>query len=220
MAKIKVMVVDDHTLFREGIRLLLRNQEDIEVIAEAEEGGEAVEKARTYRPDIVLMDIAMKGMDGLTATRRLRQEVPEAKVLILTMHGGDEYFFRALQAGALGYLLKEAAPADVISAIRSVHRGEVFLYPSVAKRLVEDYLRRAMAGEELTSYTKLTEREKEILRLIAQGLTNREIAEHLYLSINTVQSHRTHIMDKLNLQSRAELMKYAIRVGLLRGDIT
>lgn len=216
MAKIRIMLVDDHTLFRQGVRMLLEAQGDLEVVAEASEGAEALDKARQARPEVVLMDITMKGMDGLSATRKLLQEMPQAKVLILTMHGGDNYFFSALEAGASGYLLKEAAFSDVITAVRAVHQGGVFLYPSLAKRLVGDYLQRVTSGEERSSFERLTERERQVLELIAQGLTSQEIAAKLFLSVNTVQTHRAHIMEKLGLESRAELMKYAIRVGFLR----
>lgn len=218
MPKIRVVMVDDHTLFRQGLRMLLETQTDMEVVAEATEGGEGLEKARQFRPDVVLMDITMEGMDGLTATKLVRQDLPETKVLILTMHGSDDYFFRALAVGASGYLLKEAASVDVLTAIRTVHQGGVFLYPSLAKRLVEDYLQRMATGEELLGYKKLTGREHEILKLIAEGNTNQQIADMLTLSIHTVQSHRSNIMDKLNLQNRAELMKYAVRMGFLRGQ--
>ena len=216
MAKIRILLADDHKLFREGLRLLLEAQGDFEVVAEAADGQEALKKARESHPEVMVMDITMQPMDGLAATRLARKEMPEVRVLILTMHGGEEYFFRALEAGASGYLLKEGASADLATAIRAVARGGVFLYPSIAGRLVEDYLQRVSLGEERSSFEKLTDREKEILALIAQGHTNQEMAERLYLSINTVQTHRTHIMEKLNLHSRAELMKYAIRLGFLR----
>ena len=218
MEKIRVLLADDHTLFREGIRLLLERQGDMQVVGEAADGREAVELAHRLQPNVVLMDIGMPVMNGMEATRLLHTQDPAARVLILTMHGTDDYFFRVLEAGASGYLLKEAAPTDLLSAIRSVHRGEMFFYPTLAKRLAQEYLRRVGSGEERSSFDALTEREKEVLKLIGQGHTNQEIADILCLSINTVQTHRTHIMNKLNLHSRAELMKYAVRLGLLTGE--
>jgi two-component system response regulator NreC len=212
------MLADDHTLFREGLRMLLESQGQFEVVGEASSAPQAVEVARQCRPDVIVMDLSMEG-NGLTATRQLQQEMPQARVLVLTMHGGDEYFFRALEAGALGYVLKEAAATDLVAAIQAVARGGIFLYPSVAKRLVGDYLGRVSGGEERTSYEKLTPREREILTLVAQGHTNQEIAERLSVSISTVQTHRAHVMEKLNLNRRSELINYAIRIGLLQGPI-
>lgn len=218
MEKIRILLADDHTLFREGIRLLLERQSDMEVVGEAADGREAVELAHRLQPNVVLMDIGMPGVNGMEATRLLHKQDPAVRVLILTMHGTDDYFFRVLEAGASGYMLKEAAPTDLLSAIRSVYNGEMFFYPSLATRLAQEYLRRVGSGEERSSYDGLTEREKEVLKLIGQGHTNQEIADILSLSVNTVQTHRTHIMNKLNLHSRAELMKYAVRLGLLAGD--
>lgn len=215
MSKIRLILADDHTLFREGIRLLLERQDDIEVLGEAADGRQAVELARRLQPNVVLMDLGMPELNGLEATRQIHQLVPGARVLVLTMHDTDDYFFRVLEAGASGYLLKEAAPTELISAIRSVHEGGMFLYPSLAKRLAQEYLRRVGSGEERSSYDNLSEREKDVLRLIGQGHTNQEIANVLSLSVNTVQTHRTHIMNKLNLHSRAQLMKYAVQLGLL-----
>lgn len=218
MSKIRVLLADDHTLFREGIRLLLERQDDMEVVGEAGDGRQAVDLARSLQPDIVLMDIGMPVLNGLEATHQVHDLVPGARVLVLTMHGTDDYFFRVLEAGASGYLLKEAAPTDLLTAIRSVHEGGMFLYPSLARRLAQEYLRRVGSGEERSSYDSLSEREKDVLKLIGQGHTNQEIADVLSLSVNTVQTHRTHIMNKLNLHSRAQLMKYAVHLGLLARD--
>lgn len=220
MNKIRVLLADDHTLFREGVKLLLENTEEVEVIGQAADGNEAVEKARLLQPDVVIMDITMPNMNGLEATRLIRREMPEVQVLILTMHGSDDYFFQTLQAGANGFVLKEAAGIDLQVAVKAVHQGGVFIYPSIAKGLVRDFLERAISGEEQASYADLTSREKEILGLVGDGLTNQEIAERFSLTVNTVQTHRSHIMDKLNLHSRAELMKYAIRMGHLRPSST
>ena len=188
----------------------------MKVVAEAQEGGEALQKARQLSPDVVVMDIAMPGMNGLEATRQVRRELPDIRVLVLTMHGGDEYFFQALEAGASGYVLKEAAAEELIAAIRAVAQGGVALYPTLARRLVEDYMQRVSTGGERESHARLTDREREILALIAQGHTNQEIADILKLSVYTVQTHRAHIMEKLNLHSKAQLMKYAIRTGFLK----
>jgi len=214
--RIRVMLVDDHTLFREGLRMLLESHERFEVVGEASSAHQAVEVAHQCDPDVIVMDIAMEG-NGLVATRQLQKDMPQARVLVLTMHGGDEYFFKALEAGALGYVLKEAAATDLLAAIQAVATGGIFLHPSLAKRLVGDYLIRVSGGEEHASYEKLTPREKEIVTLVAQGLTSQEIAERLSVSISTVQTHRAHVMEKLNLNRRSELINYAIRIGLLRG---
>lgn len=213
--KIRVLVADDHAIVREGIRAILAAQQDIEVVGEASTGRETVDKALSIVPDIVVMDIAMPDLDGLEATRLIRQANPSIKVLALTMHDSESYFFEAMRAGAAGYVLKEAAGADLLSALRAIHRGGIFLHPQVAEKLVSDYLTRVDAGEERTRYDGLTERERQILKLIAQGKTSQEIADILFLSVNTVQTHRMHIMDKLNLHNRAELIRYAIRKGLI-----
>ncbi len=218
--KIRVLLADDHTVFREGVRLLLETQGEFEIVAEAATGDEAVELTRSLRPDVVLMDIGMPGMNGLDATRLIREEDAEARVLILTMHGTDEYFFSALDAGAAGYLLKEAASSDLVSAIESVHRGGMFLYPSLAAKLVEEYFRRVGSGEERSTYDELTAREREVLQLIGEGLTNQEIADRLGVSPHTVQTHRVNIMNKLGLHNRAQLVSYAARLGLLGGTET
>ncbi len=218
MNKIRVLIADDHTLVREGLRALLEAQGDFEVIAEASNGHEAVERALEMQPDVVLMDIGMPELDGFEATRRIVKASLTIRVLVLTVHETEDYFFRVLEAGAQGFLVKDAASTELAVAVRAVHQGGMFLHPPLAKRMVEDYLQRVSSGEERTTYQELTPREREILKLIGEGLTNQEIASHLSLSINTVQTHRSRIMDKLNLHSRAELMKYAVRMGLLRGS--
>jgi two-component system response regulator NreC len=215
MAKIRVLIVDDHALFREGIRLILQNQGNVEIVGEAADGEEAIKAARTLKPDVVLMDITMRGMDGLQATRQIKADCPEAQVLMLTMHESDDYFFHSLNAGAAGYVLKEAASADLVAAIQSVAQGQVFLYPSVARKLVTDYLSRIGAPEAGDKSQRLTAREGEILLLIGEGHSGKEIARQLGISSHTVQSHRWNIMEKLNLHNRAELIKYAIRRGLI-----
>lgn len=218
---IRVVIADDHTIVRQGIRSLLQAEPDIKVIGEASDGREAAQLTRELKPDVVVMDLAMPEMDGLEATRVIKQESAQTQILALTMHESDEYFFRVLQLGALGYVLKRAATSDLLAAVRAIARGEVFLYPAVAKKLVTDYIARAQTkGEEdaRRSYAALTPREREILARLAEGLSNREIADKLVLSLSTVQTHSAHIMEKLNLQNRAALIKYAIREGLIDVD--
>ncbi len=215
MNKIRVLVADDHTIVREGVRILLEAQPDIEVVGEAADGQEALARVRELQPDIVLIDIAMPNLNGMEATRAIKRDYPQIQIIALTMYESDEYFFQILNAGASGYILKKAASADLLAAIRAVYAGEVFLYPSVARRLVSDYLTRVKSGEEKSSYDGLTAREREVLKLIAEGHTNQAIAEKLVISPSTVQTHRTRIMQRLNLHNRAELIQYAMRKGLL-----
>ena len=215
MSKIRVMLADDHTILREGIRVLLEAQPDIEVVGEAADGRQAVDKAHELKPDVVLMDIGMPAMNGLEATRHIKKNDPEVQVVVLTMHDNEEYVFQILSAGAAGYVLKRAAATELVSAIRAVHEGGSFLHPAVAKKVIQDYLRRADDLDDRASYDGLTDREREILTLIAEGHTNQTIADQLCLSIKTVQTHRTHIMEKLGVHDRTELVKYAIRKGLV-----
>jgi DNA-binding NarL/FixJ family response regulator len=216
LAKIRVLICDDHTILREGIRLLLNSQSDIEVVGEGVDGRDAVEKARLLKPDVILMDIAMPGLNGLEATKQVRRDDPNARVLVLTMYERDEYIAQMLEAGAAGYVLKKVAGSELVYAIRSIHQGGTFLYPSITKRLVEDYLRRVESGEERSTFDSLTDREREVLQLIAEGHTNKEIADVLKLSSRTVQNHRAHIMEKLGMHDRGELIKYAIQKGIIQ----
>ena len=209
MAEIRLMLVDDHTLFRKGARALLETQPGCRVVAEASDGSDVLEQARRYTPDVIAMDIAMQGMDGIEATRVISRELPGTKVLILTMHGEDDMFYRALEAGASGYVLKESAPEELVTAVRAVAGGGYYITPSLTKRLVQRFLRSA-ASEEEYDYSGLSDRELEVLSLIGEGLTSREIAKELDLTVRTVQTHRTHIVQKLNLSSRADLMRSAI----------
>lgn len=218
MDTIRILVADDHTLIRRGIVGLLNAQSDMDVIAEAGNGREARDLALQMRPDVVLMDIGMPDINGLEATRQIRTQLPDTRVLILTMHDREDYLFRAVRIGAAGYILKGADVQDLLSAVRCVYRGEVYLYPTVTRKLLSDYLRRVEAGEEHEGYDGLSEREREVLRLIAEGNTTAEIAALLYLSPHTVQTHRDHIMNKLNLHRKAELIKYAIRKGLVDAE--
>jgi len=215
MSRIRVLVVDDHTLIRQGIVGLLESQPDIEVVGQAGTGREAVASFATISPDVVLMDIAMPGINGLTATREMKERRPDVRVLVLTIHDREDYLFQALRAGASGYVLKGADVQDLLAAVRTAYRGEIYLYPSVTSTLVADYLRRARGGQDRAIYDGLSDREREILHLIAQGKTSPEIAAELFLSPHTVQSHRDHIMTKLDLHSKAALIKYAIAKGLI-----
>lgn len=215
MDKIRILVVDDHPIMRDGIRALLNLHDDIEVVGEASEGKEALEKIPALKPDVVIMDIAMPGMDGLEATRQVRKKHPKIKVLILTQYDNKEYILSVIKAGASGYVLKRALGSELVSAIRAVKSGESFLYPSAAAALIEDYLRKP--GEE-EPYDHLTTREREILKLIAEGHTSRKIADMLFLSLKTVQGHRSKIMEKLDLHNRTELIMFAMRKGLVSMD--
>ncbi|OGN80733.1 MAG: DNA-binding response regulator [Chloroflexi bacterium GWC2_70_10] len=200
---------------RRGIVGLLNAQPDMEVIDEAGTGREAVAKAQAVLPDVVLLDVAMPELNGLGATRMIKAQSPGVQVLILTMHDREDYLFQALRAGASGYVLKGADTEDLLAAVRSVARGGVYLYPPIAKELVSEYLRRVESGEDLASYDGLTDREREILQLIAEGKTAANIAEDLHISPHTVHSHRDNIMSKLDLHDRAALIRYAIRRGLV-----
>lgn len=213
--KTKVVIADDHAIVREGVRMILAKEKDIEVVGEAEDGQQALQLVETHKPTVVVMDISMPGMGGIEATQALKERHPEVAVLALTMHEDESYVFQLLRAGASGYVLKRAAAQDLVQAVRAAAKGEAFLYPSVARKVVEDYLKRVEAGEERERYDGLTEREKEILTHIAQGLSNQQIAEKLFISIKTVQTHRAHILEKLGLHDRTELVRYAIRKGLI-----
>jgi len=215
MPKTKVLLVDDHAIVREGVRMILSKEADIDVVGEAADGAQALDIVSKFRPQVVIMDISMPGMGGIEATHRIRTQYPEIQVLALTMHEDESYVFQLLRAGAAGYVLKRAAAQDLVQAVRAAAKGEAFLYPSVARKVVEDYLRRVETGEDRERYDGLTAREKEILTLIAQGLSNQQIAEKLYISIKTVQTHRAHILEKLGLHDRTELVRYAIRKGLI-----
>lgn len=216
MSKIRILIADDHAIVRAGVRLLAESQPDMEVVGEAEDGRTTIQRVRELRPDVVLMDIAMPGINGIEATRRIREESPHSQVVALTMHENERYFFEMLQAGAAGYVVKGAPPTDLIAAIRIVQEGQAYLQPSLAKNLLEDYLRRTKDTEERERYDNLTEREREVLRLIAEGRTSKEVAELLSLSASTVERHRANIMAKLDLHNRAQLIKYAIRKGLIQ----
>ena len=215
MAKVRLLLVDDHQVVRAGLRMLFMAEEDMEIVGEVGSGEAAVAAALDLKPDVVLMDVVMPGLSGIEATRRIKITSPDTAVLALTMHEDEQYFFEMLQAGASGYVPKRAAPDDLLSAIRVVSRGHVFLYPSLARLLVQDYLQREESGEAQTS-RELTPRQREVLTLIAEGHTNREIADKLVVSVKTVDRHRENIMRKLDLHGRVALVKYAIEKGLIK----
>jgi len=211
MKKIKVLIADDHTLVRQGIRSLLALAADIEIVGEAGDGREAVEKVRKLAPDVVLMDLAMPNMGGLEATRRIRREFPTTKVLAVTQYDDSEYVIPVIEAGARGFVTKMASPLELASAIQAVYRGDSFLSPSAAAILVEECQLKTDTEGEKDSYQLLTDRERETLKLIAEGHTAREIAEVLVVSPKTVEWYKTNLMRKLNLHNTADLIKYAIR---------
>ncbi len=215
MDRIRIFLADDHRMLREGIRSLLEKVPGFELIGEAEDGEKAVASVGQLLPDVVLMDITMPFLNGLEATRMIKQQHPQVKVLILTMHETDQYLSEMLDAGASGYIVKSADIAELISAIREVHHGDVHLYPSIARMLVKDYLSKVAAGAEQDSYNGLTTREKEVLKYIAEGKQNKQISALLGISLRTVQAHRTNLLDKLGAHDRTELVKYAIRKGLV-----
>jgi DNA-binding NarL/FixJ family response regulator len=212
VSAIRVLLADDHTLVRAGIRSLLQGLAGYEVVAEVGDGAAALESARATRPDIVLMDISMKGMSGLEATARLKQEMPAIRVLILSMHASEEYVLQALQAGASGYLLKDAATLELELALAQLARGEIYLSPPVSRQVVDSYVQRVAAEPALTP------RQQEILRLVAGGHSTKEIAFRLALSVKTVETHRSQLMDRLGIHDVAGLVRYAIRTGLISAE--
>ncbi|MHB9111788.1 MAG: response regulator [Thermoleophilia bacterium] len=220
MSKTRILLADDHGLLRSGIIRLLREVSDIEVVGEAENGRETVRKVKELLPDVVVMDIGMPVMNGLDATRQIRQWSEDVKVLVLTVHDNEEYLFQAFEAGASGYLLKEAADTDLINAIQVVARGDYFLYPPITRLMVETSMERLKRVHNQANSDALTEREREILKLVAEGYTCREIAKPLFISVKTVETHKANIMEKLNLHRRAELVHYAIRNGILQLDLS
>jgi DNA-binding NarL/FixJ family response regulator len=215
MSPIKVLLAEDHTIVRKGIRALLDGVTEIEVVGEAEDGREAVEKVGQLQPDVVLMDNTMPILNGLEATHQIKKLFPKTRVLILTMHTDEEYIFQFLQAGASGYLIKKTAPKELVSAIKAIYRGDSFLSPSISKKVIDEYLRHVEQASKPNSYTQLTDREREVLQLIVEGFSNKEIAEQLHLSVKTVGNHRLNLMEKLDLHNVSDLTKYAIRKGII-----
>jgi DNA-binding NarL/FixJ family response regulator len=210
---IRVLLADNHTLIRAGLRALLQNIEGIKVVAEAGDGREALHLIEVHQPDLVLMDIAMPEMNGLEAAARVAKKFPQVRVIILSMHANEEYVLQALRLGAMGYVLKDAGINELELAVRASFQGETYLSPAVSKHVINDYLQRV--GDESNSLTQLTSRQREILQLIAEGRTTKEIAELLHISIKTVETHRMQLMKRLNIHDVAGLVRYAIRMGLL-----
>lgn len=215
MKKVKLLVADDHKIFRQGIKKLLEEEPDLQVVGEAADGREAVKKATELKPDVILMDIAMANLNGLEATKQIKKVLPDVKVIMLTMHKNEEYVLHSFQVGASGYILKEGAVEELVTAIRSIHQDKSVLSPAISKTLIDAYLRKMETGKTETPFDLLTDREREVLQLIAEGYTNREVAKSLFISVKTVEAHRAHIMQKLNIHEIARLVKYAIQKGLV-----
>ena len=212
---IRLLLVDDHAVVRSGLKMLLENERDVEIVGEAASASEAIEAAVLFKPNVILMDIGLPDLSGIDATREIKKRVSDVSIVALTIHEDEEYFFRMLEAGASGYVPKRAAPEELITAIRAAASGQVYLYPSLAKLLVRDFLEGGRAEIEPTS-SVLTDREQEVLTYLAEGASNEEIAASLVISPKTVARHRENIMRKLNLHSRAELVRYAIRKGIIK----
>lgn len=215
MKTIKIMLADDHTVMRKGLRMLLESQPGFSVIADASEGREAVVLAEQHSPDVVIIDIAMPVLNGIEAARQITAKVPHASIVFLSMHSDEAYVLKALKAGARAYLLKDSAEYDLIAAIKAVADGKAFFSPAISKMLVEDYMRQMREREVEDSYELLTTREREILQLLAEGKNNKDVANLLNLSLYTVETHRSNIFQKLNLHSTAELILYAVRKGVI-----
>ena len=213
MKKIGVLLADDHAVVRQGLRALLEAEGDIAVVGEAENGRQAVAQAKKTLPDVVVMDVAMPGMNGLEATRQIVRNVPSSKVLVLTSYGDDDYVTQLLEAGATGYLVKQTAAADLLKAIREVHHGNAFFSPAIAKRLRQQESEALAGGQPASRTGRLTSREAEVLQLVAEGFANKQIAAELSISIKTVEKHRQQAMNKLNIHDIAGLTRYAISKG-------
>jgi DNA-binding NarL/FixJ family response regulator len=216
MNPVRVLLADDHKLVCAGMRLLLEGLERVQVVAEAHDGREAIGLVKAHRPDLVLMDISMKVLNGLEAAAQIKKEFPEIQVVILSMHSNEEHVLRGLRAGASGYLLKDSGPRELEQAIQMVMRGEIYLSPPISKQVIEDYIQRIDPGQK--SIDLLTIRQREILQLIAEGSSTKEIAEQLHLSTKTVETHRAQLMKRLDIYEIAGLVRYAIRVGLVTSE--
>ncbi len=218
MSSIRILIADDHAIVREGVRALLTLSDDITVVGEAANGHEAVELARSLSPDVILMDIAMPGLGGLEATIEIRKDNPHAKILVLTQYEDREYIRRFLKAGVSGYVLKKAAGSELTSAIRAVNRGGLVLDPEIAREALREQAGSAASGRAADPYDTLTDREKQVLKLVAEGHSNKEVAQLLDISVKTAMSHREHIMQKLDLHSRTDLIKFALQKGVITLD--
>ena len=216
MKKIRVLLAEDHTIVRQGIAALLGAESDMEVVGEASNGLEAIELAKKLSPEVILMDIGMRQLNGLEATREIKRQFPSMKILVLTMYENEEWIFQILKAGASGYLIKDSAMTDLTSALRAVYQGDSYLSPSISKMVIEEYIRKAESGEKKGVEDLLSGREREILQLIAEGNSVPQISSLLCISKKTVEAHKTHIMEKLNIHDKVGLIKYAIRSGLTK----
>jgi len=216
MKKIRVLLAEDHTIVRQGIAALLGAESDMEVVGEASNGLEAIELAKKLSPEVILMDIGMRQLNGLEATREIKRQFPSMKILVLTMYENEEWIFQILKAGASGYLIKDSAMTDLTSALRVVYQGDSYLSPSISKMVIEEYIRKAESGEKKGVEDLLSGREREILQLIAEGNSVPQISSLLCISKKTVEAHKTHIMEKLNIHDKVGLIKYAIRNGLTK----
>jgi two-component system, NarL family, response regulator NreC len=215
MNPVRIVLADDHTVMRNGLRLLLERQPHLQVVGEAADGRQAVALSEQAHPDVVIMDIAMPNLNGIEAARQIVSHSPRTAIAILSMHSDESYVIRALKAGARAYLLKDSAEADLLAAVRALTEGKSFFSPAISKILVEDYMRQLESRGAEDTYELLTNREREILQLLAEGRTNKEVASMLNLSLYTVETHRTHILQKLNLHSVPELILYAVRKGII-----
>jgi len=216
--RIRVLIADDHAIVREGVKALINLADDMEVVGEASDGRQAIERAAALEPDVVLMDIAMPGLGGLEATIEIRKSCPRTRILVLSQYDDREYVRRFLKAGVSGYVLKKSAGSDLTSAIRSVYRGGLVLDPDVAREAMREHDGSAGGGDGSDPYEALTDREKQVLKLVAEGRSNKEVADLLGISVKTAMSHREHVMEKLDLHSRTELIRFAIRQGIIRVD--
>ncbi len=220
MKKIRVVLADDHVMLRSGLKLLLNGQRDIEVVGEASDGAEAVSKTAELKPDVLLLDITMPNMGGIDALRTIKEKAPSISIIMLTMHENEAYLLEALKAGASGYILKKAADNELMSAIRAVYSGEVFIPSSLTKSVVKEMVSGGVSGEQSVDNDQgqLSPRELEVLTLVAQGYTNQQVADRLYLSVKTVETYKARVMEKLSLGSRVELVRYALQHGFLSKD--
>ena len=220
MEKLRILLADDHAVVRAGLRMIIASQPDMEVVGEAADGREAIQQAERLRPDVVVLDLTMPGLGGLQALGVIREKAPGAKILVLTMHDDEGYLRQVLGAGGSGYVVKKAADMELLAAIRAVKRGEVYIHSSLTKPLVEGILDRRLEREAGASdrFEDLSEREKEVLHLLARGYTNQQIADALFLSVKTIETYRARLMEKLELRTRAELVRYALQKGLLTRD--
>lgn len=215
MEKIKIIIADDHTIFRQGLRMLLAQEDDMEVVGEAADGIEALELAKKHNPDIILLDIAMPTMDGVQVAAKIKKHLPRIKIIVLTSYSDDQFLYEFLKLGVSGFVLKDSASQELIYSIRKSHEGMVFFDPSVSKKVMEKFTQVSGGKSDFVNYGKLSDREKEVLRLVAEGCATKEVAEKLYISPKTVENHRANIMKKLNIRDRTGLTKYALRLGLI-----